>query len=178
MITVRRNKKRNMNRGMGRAWTAALIAVGAALIALCVFGLIGRARLAGRLDDLADYMAKSVRTDLNQAVQACDTLGRRNADTAGETLNNMKRFVYAAYRTNQLLVAARGESYSIIDTATYNNFQTLVGEYERLLANGQTTASVRTSLGDFMDALATTLAARFDSADLLLPQTAARQPGR
>lgn len=164
-----------MNRGIGRGSLIAVIVAGALLLAACAFGLIGRYRLADRLDDLSGYMAKSVRTDLNQAIQACDTLGRRSSDTAGETLNNMKRYVYAAYRTNQMLVAARGESYSIIDTATYNNFQTLVGEYERLLANGQSTSSVRTSLNDLMDAVATSLASRFDSADLLLPQTAARQ---
>ena len=178
MITVRRNRKRNLNRRMGRAQLIALCAVGVALIALCVTAFAGQRRLSGRLDNLADYMAKSVRTDLNQAVQACGSLNRRSAEAAGDTLNNMKRYVYAAYRTNQMLVAARGESYSIIDTATYNNFQTLVGEYERLLANGQSTSAVRTSLNEFMDAVSTTLASRFDSADLLLPQTAARQPGR
>ncbi len=178
MITVRRNRKRNMNRRMGRLHLIALCAVGAALIALCAAAMAGEHRLSDRLDGLTDYMAKSVRTDLNQAVQACDALSRRSAETAPDTLNNMKRYVYAAYRTNQLLVAARGESYSIIDTATYNNFQTLVGEYERLLANGQSTSSVRTSLNDFMDAVSATLASRFDSADLLLPQTAARPQGR
>ena len=120
-------------------------------------------------------MAKSIRSDLNQAMQSYDTILRKGDDSASDALGNMKRYMYAAYRLNLSLVTARGERYSIIDTATYNNFQTLVGEYERLLANGQSTSSVRTSLNDLMDAVATSLASRFDSADLLLPQTAARQ---
>ena len=69
---------------------------------------------------------------------------------------------------------ARGESYSIIDTATYNSFQTLAGEFERLLANGQSTAAVKTSMGDYMQAIETVLSSRFDSADLLLPKTASK----
>ncbi len=176
MVTVRRKKKRSMLSPVSRWREAALIAVAAASLALCVFGLAGPGRLAGEMDDLTAYMAKSVRADLNQAVQACDALGRRSGENA-DTLNGMKRCMYAAYRMNQLLVTARGESYSIIDTATYNNFQTIAGEYERLLANGQSTAAIKTSLGDYMAAISSTLVSRFDSRDALLPQTAARQPG-
>ena len=174
MVTVKRKKKRSLNSPAGRWAAAALAVLAIALIALCAWGLAGRFRYANRLDDLTDYMAKSVRTDLNQAVQACDSLDRRSSDMAGETLTNMKRYMYAAYRTNLILVAACGERYSIIDTATYNNFQTLVGEYERLLANGQSTATVKTTLNDYMDAISQTLYSRFDSADVLLPLTATR----
>jgi|GEM_PF-5280204 len=178
MVTVKRKKKRSLQNPAGRY--KALLAAGLAviLIAVSAFGLAGRFRYAAIIDDLTDSMAKSIRTDLNQAVQAFNSLERRSTDTAGDTINNMKRYMYAAYRLNQSLVVARGETYSIIDTATYNNFQTITGEYERLLANGQSTSSVRTSLGDYMNALASTLESRFDSADLLLPQTASKQAGR
>ena len=178
MITVRRKRKRNLNNPSGRyrAWAAAVLVV--ALMGLCAFGLIGRFRYADRLDDLGDFMAKAIRTDLNQALQSYDTIQRRGDDSALDALTNMKRYMYAAYRLNLSLVDARGERYSIIDTATYNSFQTIVGEYERLLANGQSTASVKTSLGNYMSAIENTLSTRFDSADLLLPQTASKKTGR
>ena len=178
MITVKRKRKRDMRNPAARyrgVWAAALAAL---LVGLCAFAFIGRFQAQHRLDDLSNFMAKAIRTDLNQSAQAYDTLTRRSVGTAGDSLNSMKRCMYSAYRMNQLLVAARGDSYSIIDTATYNSFQTIVGEYERLLANGQSTASVRTSLGDYMTAMSSALASRFDSADLLLPQTASKQTPR
>ena len=178
MVTVKRKRKRSLASPAGRYRTLVVLALSAVMIALCVFGLVGRYRGEERMDDLTEYMAKAIRTDLNQALQAYDTLGRRSGDMAGDALENMKRYMYAAYRMNQSLVVARGETYSIIDTATYNNFQTLAGEYERLLANGQSTATVKTSLGDYMTALADTLSIRFDNADYLLPQTVSKQPGR
>ena len=178
MVTVKRKKRRNLTSPLGRYKTLAALALALLLIGACAFGLIGRFRYADRLDDLGDFMAKAIRTDLNQALQSYDTIQRRGDDAAPDALANMKRYMYAAYRMNLSLVAARGERYSIIDTATYNSFQTIVGEYERLLANGQSTASVRTSLGNYTRAIEDTLSSRFDSADLLLPQTASKKTGR
>ena len=178
MVTVKRKKKRSLESPAGRYRLYAAAALALLLAGLCAFGLIGRFRYAGQLDDVSDFMAKAVRTDLNQALQAYDTLQRRGADAAPDALTNMKRYMYAAYRLNLSLVQARGERYSILDAATYNSFQTIVGEYERLLANGQSTATVKTSLGAYMSAIEDTLSARFDSADLLLPQTASKKAGR
>lgn len=178
MVTVKRKRKRNLNSPSGRYALLAAAALIVALLVLCVFGLAGRFRCEARLDDLSDFMAKSIRSDLNQAMQSYDTILRKGDDSASDALGNMKRYMYAAYRLNLSLVTARGERYSIIDTATYNNFQTIVGEYERLLANGQSTAAVKTSLGNYMQAIEDTLSARFDSADLLLPQTVSKKTGR
>ena len=178
MVTVKRKKRRNLTSPLGRYKTLAALALALLLIGACAFGLIGRFRYADRLDDLGDFMAKAIRTDLNQALQSYDTIQRRGDDAASEALANMKRYMYSAYRLNLSLVAARSERYSIIDTATYNNFQTIAGEYERLLANGQSTASVKTSLGNYMSAIEDTLSSRFDSADLLLPQTASKKARR
>lgn len=174
MVTVKRQRKRSLQNQKGKY----LLVGGAALFAI-MLGLIialfaDRAALRNRLDDLSDYMAKSIRTDLNQALQYYDNIDRRSADLTGDVLPNMKKYMYSAYNTNKLLVEARGESYSIIDTATYNSFQTLAGEFERLLANGQSTAAVKTSMGDYMQAIETVLSSRFDSADLLLPKTASK----
>ena len=174
MVTVRRKRKRNWYSPMNRYYLVGALVLAALLVALSAYALIGRMQAEGRIDDMTDIMAKAVRTDLNQAVQAYDALGRKSNDSAGETLSNMKRFMYSAFRVNQLLVSMRGERYSVIDTATYNNFQTIVGEYERLLANGQSTAGARTSLGDYMSALSTSLSQRFDSADALIPQATRR----
>ncbi len=177
MITVKRKKRRSLENPTARYMLFGGIALGLVVLAVCAFALMRSFRLEAQLDDLGDYMAKSIRADMNQAVQAFDSIDRRSVDVAGEVLPNMKRYMYSAYSMNRLLVAARGESYSILDSATYNSFQTIVGEYERLLANGQSTTEVRTSLGDYMTAIGTMLAERFDSADLLLPQTAL-QKGR
>lgn len=178
VTTVKRKKKRNLNTSLRRYRRLAALALTLIALAACAFGLAGRFRYAGRLEDLGDFMAKAIRTDLNQAMQAYDTILRRGDDAAPEALTNMKRYMYSAYRLNLSLVLALSERYSIIDTATYNNFQTIVGEYERLLANGQSTASVKTSLGNYMCAMEDTLSTRFDSADLLLPQTASKKTGR
>lgn len=175
---MKRKKKRSLQSPSGRYRLYAAIALTLLLAALCAFGMAGRLHYADKLDDLGDFMAKAIRTDLNQALQAYDTLQRRGSDAAGDALINMKRFMYSAYRLNLSLVEARGERYSILDAATYNSFQTIVGEYERLLANGQSTATVKTSLGSYMSAIEDTLSSRFDSADLLLPQTASKKTGR
>ena len=172
MVTVKRQKKRSLHSPAARYKIGACAVVFIAVLALCAFGLSERFRLQTQIEDLTDYMAKSIRTDLNQALQSYNAMDRRSADLSGDILPNMKRYMYSAYSMNRLLVEARGESYSMLYTATYNNFQTIVGEFERLLANGQSTTSVKTSLGDYMQAIETTLSSRFDSADLLLPQTA------
>ena len=82
----------------------------------------------------------------------------------------MKRYMYSAYGMNRLLIEARGERYALLDASAYNSFQTAVGEYERLLANGQATGTTRATLGDCVKSLRAMLSARFDESDNLLPQ--------
>ena len=186
MVTVKRKKRRSLENPTARYLLFGGIALGLVVLALCVFGLTRSFRLEAQLEDLGDYIAKSIRTGgikMDDAIieyvkrEFNMLIGDRTAEDVkfdlGAALQmNMKRFMYSAYTMNRLLVAARGDSYSILDSATYNNFQTIVGEYERLLANGQSTTEVKTSLGDYMSAIGTMLSERFDSADLLLPQTA------
>ena len=73
-----------------------------------------------------------------------------------------------------LLVTAAGENYSIIDSTDYNNFQAILGEYEKLLQNGQNTSEVSATLNDYMTDMRAMLSGRFDSAGALLPQTASK----
>ena len=170
MVTVKRQKKRSLVNQRGRniiivlsvLLVLALIAGGVALAALL--------KQNSRMEDLNGYIARSIRTDINQAIQCYDTLERKGDDSATEALNNMKRYMYSAYGMNKLLIEACGEKYSLLDASVYNSFQTAVGEYERLLANGQATGTTRATLGNCMESLRTMLSARFDESDQLLPQ--------
>ncbi len=171
MITVKRPRKRSLINPKGRKLAVAVSVFLVLVLAGGAVALIGWSRLGDRLDDLGGYMAKSIRTDINQALQCYDTLTRRGDDVAAETLDGMKRYMYSAYGMNKLLIAARGEAYSLLDVTVYNNFQTVVGEYERLLANGQATGTVKETLGNCVASLRTMLANRFDEADNLLPQS-------
>ena len=173
MVTVKRQKKRSLINPKGKYLIWAGLALAAVMLAVGIVGLVGQARTRAQMDELSEYMAKSIRTELNQALQCYDTLDRKS-DSAAEQLVNMKKYMYSAYAMNKILIESRGGEYSFLDTATYNNFQTIVGEYERLLANGQATGTVKTTLGDYMHSLEAELASRFDSADLLLPQQASR----
>ena len=174
MISVKRGRKRSLRPSAPRHWLIIGLVVAALVIAMGIFGLSKSLRLEDRLDDLADYMAISIRTDLNQVLQSYDTMDRRSADLSGEVIPNMKRYMYSAYNMNRLLVTAQGERYSIIDSASYNSFQNIMGEYEKLLKNGQNTSEVAATLNDYMASMRTMLGERFDSAGALLPQTASK----
>ena len=145
-----------------------------ALLALAVIAgaiaLVALMRLNSRMEDLNGYIAKSIRTDINQAIQCYDTLERKGDDAAADALGSMKRYMYSAYGMNRLLIEARGERYALLDASAYNSFQIAVGEYERLLANGQATGTTRATLGDCVKSLRAMLSARFDESDNLLPQ--------
>ena len=173
MVTVKRPKKRSLMNPKGKYLLWAGLALAAVMMAVGIAGLVGQARARAQMEELSEYMAKSIRTELNQVLQCYDTLDRKS-DTAAEQLASMKKYMYSAYAMNKILVESRGGDYSILDTATYNSFQTIVGEYERLLANGQATGTVKITLGDYMQSLEAELVSRFDSADLLLPQQASR----
>lgn len=171
MITVKRPRKRSLINPKGQHVVLALAVILALTVAVAAAGFIGWSHRGAQLEDLGGYTAKSIRADMNQAFQCYDTLVRRGDDVADEALDGMKRYMYSAYGMNKLLVAAMGEDYSLLDVTAYNNFQTIVGEYERLLANGQATSTVRETLGDCVQSLRTLLASRFDEADHLLPQS-------
>lgn len=170
MVTVKRQRKRSLVNPRGRQVIVALSALLALALVAGAIALVALVRLNGRMEDLNGYIAKSIRTDINQAIQCYDTLERRGDDAAADALGSMKRYMYSAYGMNRLLVEARGEQYALLDASAYNSFQTAVGEYERLLANGQATGTTRATLGDCVKSLRTMLAARFDESDNLLPQ--------
>lgn len=171
MISVKRPRKRSLINPKGQHAVLALAVLLVLAMAATAVGFAGWTHCGAKLDDLGGYMAKSIRADMNQALQCYDTLVRRGDDAADEALDGMKRYMYSAYGMNKLLVAAMGESYSLLDVTAYNNFQTIVGEYERLLGNGQATSTVRETLGDCVQSFRTLLASRFDDADHLLPQS-------
>lgn len=170
MVSVKRQKKRSLVNPRGRQVIIALSILLILAIAAGALALVTLVRLNGRVEDLNSYMAKAIRTDINQAIQSYDTLERKGDDAASDALGSMKRYMYSAYGMNKLLIEARGEKYSLLDASVYNSFQTAVGEYERLLANGQATGTTRATLGDCIESLRTMLSARFDESDNLLPQ--------
>ena len=170
MVTVKRKKKRSLVNPRGRQAVAALSALLALAIIAGAIALVALMRLNSRMEDLNGYIARSVRTDINQAIQCYDTLERKGDDAAADALNNMKRYMYSAYGMNRLLIEARGDRYSLLDASGYNSLQTAIGEYERLLANGQATGATRATLGDCVKSLRSMLSARFDEGDNLLPQ--------
>ena len=148
MITVKRGQKRSLKNGAQRHWLIIGAVVAALILAVGLFGLSKSLYLEDKLHDLADYMAISIRTDLNGVLQSYDTMERRSTDVGGDAIPTMKRYMYSAYNMNRLLVTAAGENYSIIDSADYNNFQAILGEYEKLLQNGQNTSEVSATLSD------------------------------
>ena len=170
MVTVKRKKKRSLVNPRGRQAVAALSALLALAIIAGAIALVALMRLNSRMEDLNGYIARSVRTDINQAIQCYDTLERKGDDAAADALNNMKRYMYSAYGMNRLLIEARGDRYSLLDASGYNSLQTAIGEYERLLANGQATGATRATLGDCVKSLRSMLSARFEEGDNLLPQ--------
>lgn len=170
MVTVKRQRKRSLVNPRGRQVIVVLSALLVLAVVAGAIALVALMRLNSRMEDLNGYIARSIRTDINQAIQCYDTLERKGDDAAADALGNMKRYMYSAYGMNRLLTEARGERYALLDASTYNSFQTAVGEYERLLANGQATGTTRATLGDCVKSLRTMLAVRFDENDKLLPQ--------
>ncbi len=170
MVTVKRKKRRSLVNPRGRQIIVALSVLLALSVIAGAIALVALVRLDRRMDDLNGYIAKSIRTDINQAIQCYDTLERKGDDAAADALGNMKRYMYSAYGMNRLLTESRGERYALLDATAYNSIQTAVGEYERLLANGQATGTTRATLGDCIKSLRAMLAARFDESDNLLPQ--------
>ena len=171
MVTVKRQRKRSLINPRGRQVIVTLSVLLAIAIVAGAIGIVALVRLNGRMSDLSAYMARAIRTDINQAIQCYDTLERKGDDAAAEAIGSMKRYMYSAYGMNKLLVEARGERYALLDAAGYNSFQTAAGEYERLLANGQATGTTRATLGDCVKSLRSMLTSRFDENDHLLPQS-------
>ena len=119
MVTVKRQRKRSLVNPRGRQVIAALSALLALALIAGAIALVALVRLNGRMEDLNGYIAKSIRTDINQAIQCYDTLERRGDDAAADALGSMKRYMYSAYGMNRLLVEARGERYALLDASAF-----------------------------------------------------------
>ena len=178
MSIIQRGRRRNLVRPPSRTLRLMAALLAALLIALCVLFFIRAERSQDRLADLSIYIARNIRTDVNQALQALDTIKSKGSTASGDALSVMKRSIYAAYRQNMCLIVARGDSYSLIDSANYNAFQAAVTEYERLLANGQSTAQPLKTMDEYLRGLENAILARFDSRDRLLPKTGAPKINR
>ena len=158
----------SLRRPIRRGVRLAVVIVLLLSVVVSVIFLTRSVSLSDRLEDVTTYIARSARSDFNQAAQALSNI-RNRGDASGEAVSVMKRSMYAAYRQSMCLAVAGGPGYELMDAAAYNAFQTAMGEYERLAANGQSTAQALAALTEMMDNLGNAIDARFDGRNRLLP---------
>ena len=167
---IRTRRRRSFQSSTGRRVLALILIAAAVLGGVGLFGIGRSLYYKDKLDDLADFMGSSIRADLNQAMQTYANIDRKSADLTGEVFPALRRYMYSAYVTNRLLVTARGEDYAVLDGNAYSNFTAIMGEYDKLLQNGQNTTQVRASLSDYMADIENILSTRFDVTGKLIPQ--------
>lgn len=172
MISFKRTKKRNYRNPREAYLISAVAAAFAVCIILMLVGFLGRNTLRAQLSETQDMLASSIQSDISKALNSYEGIGRKSANLSGDILPTMRRHMYAAYEMNRILVETCGEEYSMIDEAQYDSFESVMDQFDRLIAAGQSTDPAKESLTVCMDTLKASIANRFTAEGSLLPKTA------
>ncbi len=139
------------------------------LVVMLLFASSGRNRLQNQMDEGMEIIAASIQRDVSDALSSYRAIDRKSADLEGYILPTMKKHMHSAHSMNRVLTEIYGEEYSMIDEATYEQFQAVMSEFDRLLAAGQSTTSAKEQLIPCMNSFQNMLLNRFTEDGKLLP---------
>ena len=140
-----------------------------AILMLSAFS--AKSSLQAQMNETREMMAASIQRDMNEVLGSYKTIDRKSADLTGDILPTMRQHMYAAYEMNRVLTQTFGDQYSMIDDEHYKTFQSIMDQYDQLLAAGQSTDPARENLTACMTNLEQVLANRFTADGGLLPRT-------
>ena len=172
MISFKRTKRRNYKHPGEKYLILGVAGMFALMLIMMLSASSGRNRLEAQLDETREIMAASIQSDMNEVLRASENIDRKNADLAGEVLPTMRLYMYAANEMNDALIETFGDEYSMIDPELYASFESIMGEFDQLLAAGQSTDSAKEKMTACMAGFRTDLTHRFTADGSLLPKTA------
>ena len=173
MILFKRRQKRSFLPAREQIRRYALLALAVLVLFFAVFGMCSRAAERARLARTRDLLAAAIQDDMNQVLSCYDTMSRKsNTAILENVLPAMQQHMYTASILNDVLVESFGEKYSVLSADLYQNFEAVVTEYAKRIAQGQSTADAAQSMSVCMTDLENTLRMRFGEDGLLMPRTA------
>jgi len=172
MVSFRRTKRRNYTHPGEKYMIFGVAAMFVVMLIIMLGASSGKNRLETQLNETREIMAASIQRDLTQALRTYENIGRKNADLADDLLPAMRLHMYAANEMNEALSETFGEEYSMIAPEQYKTFETIMDEFDQLMAAGQSTDPAKEKLTACMSGLETALANRFTADGSLLPKTA------
>ena len=172
MVSFKRTKKRNYRHPGEKYLTLGVAGMFALLLIVMLAAFSGRSHLEAQLNETREIMAASIQRDMNEVLRSYENIGRKSADLAGDVLPTMRRYMYSANGMNEALVEIFGEDYSMIDPEQYDAFESIMDQFDQLLAAGQSTDPAKESLVACMSSFEAALSNRFTADGSLLPKTA------
>lgn len=171
MISFKRTKRRNYTHPGGKYMTVGIAGAFVLLAILMFSAFSAKSSLQAQMRETREMMAASIQRDMNEVLGSYKTIDRKSADLTGDILPTMRQHLYAAYEMNRVLTQTFGDQYSMIDDEHYKTFQSIMDQYDQLLAAGQSTDPARENLTTCMTNLEQVLANRFTADGGLLPRT-------
>lgn len=171
MISFKRTKRRNYTHPGEKYMLAGAAGIFVLLLVLTLSAFSAKGSLQMQMNDAREMMAASIQRDMNQVLSSYEAIDRKSANLAGDILPTMRQHMYAAYEMNRVLTQTFGDEYSMIDAEHYDAFQSVMDQYDQLLAAGQSTDPARENLTACMTNLEQVLANRFTADGGLLPRT-------
>ena len=174
MITFKRTRKRSYQHPWRQYFIYGVASAFVLMLALTIGAFASRGRMAARLEEAQEMMAAYIQRDMNEVLDSYVAIDRKSADLAGDILPTMKKHMYSANSMNRVLTETFGDRYSMIDDEQYESFESIMDEFDNLLATGQSTSPAKDRLVTCMDSIKLTLANRFTTDGSLLPKTASK----
>ena len=172
MISFKRTKKRSYRNPLKRRLLFCVVGLFAVMLTLTLSAFASRSRMAAHLTETREIMAACIQSDMSKALSCFETIDRKSADLSGEVLPTLRLHMYSANSMNHLLTETFGEKYSVIDDEQYDVFQSIMDQFDQLLAAGQSTDPAKDELTACMTAFQKALVSRFSTEGNLLPKTA------
>lgn len=170
MISFRRSRTRSFEHQGEKYLLIALAGSFILLVVMLLFAFSGKSRLQAQMDESLEMMAASVQSDVYNALNSYRTIDHKSADVEGDILPTMKRHMYSAHSMNRVLTETFGEEYSLIDEESYNEFESVMREFDRVLSAGQSTKAAKELLVPCMNKFQNMLLNRFNEEGELLPK--------
>ncbi len=169
MTSFKRSRTRSFEHQGEKYLLLALAGAFILLVSMMLFAASGRNRLQNQLNEGMEIIAASIQRDVSDALSSYRAIDRKSADLEGDILPTMEKHMHSAHSMNRVLVEIFGEEYSMIDETTYEQFETVMAEFDRLLAAGQSTSSAKELLVPCMNSFQNMLLNRFTEDGKLLP---------
>lgn len=146
---------------------AVLVVLIAALVTTVVLGR----RFSAQLDLNRKQLSEHIQSELNLAVRAFDEVDLPTANLEESIIPAMRLHLYAADAMNDVLSSVYGADASIFTSDLYRNIVMALDAIEASRKAGQTTNNDLAALKEFMAQLESDMNTKFQSVNLLMPQT-------